>query len=205
MDRRTFLTRLAPLVAAPVALTACGRNGQSQPSSMQADGRSAAATDSTRYSAPLPRTQIEVVHDVPSTVRPIDTSDAVWRERLSEEAFYVLFEDGTERAGTSPLLQENRSGTFICKACHLPLFPSSTKYKSGTGWPSFWAPLPGLVATKDDSSLGMVRTEYHCRRCKGHHGHVFHDGPDPTGLRYCNNGVALHFISEGDPLPDLRA
>ena len=200
MDRRTFLTRLAPVIAAPVALTACGRS-HSQPS-MQTER--AAVSDSTRYTAPLDRNAIEVVHAYTPIDTPIDTPRSVWKERLSDNAFYVLFEEGTERAGTSPLLDENRRGTFICKACHLPLFPSTTKYKSGTGWPSYWAPLPGQVGTKVDRSLGMTRTEYHCARCGGHHGHVFHDGPDPTGLRYCNNGVALRFIPEGEPLPDLR-
>ena len=199
MNRRTFLTRIAPLIAAPVALTACGRS-HSKPASSDR----VAASDSTRYVSPVERADI-VVHPYGNDVPSIDTPPAAWKERLSEAAFRVLFEDATERPGSSPLLQENQRGTFICRACHLPLFPSTTKYKSGTGWPSFWAPLPGQLGTKDDRSLGMVRTEYHCRRCSGHHGHVFHDGPRPTGLRYCNNGVALRFIPETEALPPLRA
>jgi peptide-methionine (R)-S-oxide reductase len=201
MDRRTFLTRVAPLIAAPVALTACGRSESKPPTTQQG----AAASDSTRYTAPLSSAQIELVHSFGGSVSPIDTPDDAWKDRLSDDAYYILFEDGTERAGTSPLLQEKRRGTFLCLACHLPLFPSTTKYDSGTGWPSFWAPIPGHVATRADRSLGVVRTEYHCPRCSGHHGHVFHDGPDPTGLRYCNNGDSLRFIPESEPLPDLRA
>ena len=116
-----------------------------------------------------------------------------WRDRLSPEAFRVLRQDGTERAFTSPLNDEKRAGTFHCAGCDLPLFLSTTKYDSGTGWPSFWDHLPGAFGTKPDNKLWMQRTEYHCARCLGHHGHVFSDGPRPTGLRYCNNGVALVF------------
>ena len=108
--------------------------------------------------------------------------------------FYVLREEGTERAGTSPLNDEKRDGTFVCAGCALPLFKSETKYESGTGWPSFYAPIEGALGTKVDRKLFMARTEYHCIRCGGHQGHVFKDGPRPTGLRYCNNGVALDFI-----------
>ncbi|MGJ3647487.1 peptide-methionine (R)-S-oxide reductase MsrB [Sphingomonas sp. GlSt437] len=120
-------------------------------------------------------------------------SDAEWRKRLSPEAYRVLRQEDTEYPFTSPLLKEHRAGTFICAGCALPLFSSKTKFDSGTGWPSFWQPLPHAVATHTDSTLGMTRTEVHCRRCGGHLGHVFDDGPQPTGLRYCMNGVALKF------------
>lgn len=128
---------------------------------------------------------------------------AEWRERLSPESYAVLFEEGTERAGTSPLNGEKRAGTFICAACHNPLFSATAKYESGTGWPSFYEAMPGKVETKRDFKLFLPRTEYHCARCGGHQGHVFSDGPAPTGQRYCNNGVALKFVPDGEPLPDL--
>jgi len=117
-----------------------------------------------------------------------------WRKTLTAEQFYILREEGTERPFTSPLNKEKRQGTFVCAGCELPLFKSDTKFESGTGWPSFWAPIPGALATKVDYKLVYPRTEYHCRRCEGHQGHVFPDGPQPTGQRYCNNGIALKFI-----------
>lgn len=117
-----------------------------------------------------------------------------WRARLSPEAYAVLREEDTERPFTSPLEREKRVGVFACAGCELQLFPSSTKYDSGTGWPSFWQPLPDAVATRSDAGLFGTRTEVHCRRCGGHLGHVFEDGPAPTGLRYCMNGVAMTFI-----------
>ena len=123
-------------------------------------------------------------------------SNAEWKKRLTPEQYYILREEGTERAFTSPLNQEKRSGLFACVACGLPLFPSRFKYDSGTGWPSFYDVLPGHVETRTDLKLVLPRTEYHCARCGGHHGHVFDDGPKPTGLRYCNNGVALKFIPD---------
>jgi peptide-methionine (R)-S-oxide reductase len=120
-------------------------------------------------------------------------SDAAWKQRLSPAAYNVLRREGTERPFTSHLNNEKRSGTFLCAGCGLPLFSSSAKFDSGTGWPSFWKPLPKAIATQLDFKLIVPRTEYHCRRCGGHQGHVFNDGPRPTGQRYCNNGVALSF------------
>lgn len=120
-------------------------------------------------------------------------SEAEWKSRLSADAFAVLRKHATERAFTSPLNEEKRAGTFHCAGCDLALFSSETKFDSGTGWPSFWDHLPGVMGTSIDRKLFIARTEYHCARCLGHQGHVFEDGPAPTGLRYCNNGVALTF------------
>jgi peptide-methionine (R)-S-oxide reductase len=124
----------------------------------------------------------------------VQKSEDEWRRLLTPAQYDVLRKEGTERAGTSPLNKEKRKGTFACAGCDLPLFSSDTKYESGTGWPSFWQPLPNAVGTTTDTSFLMKRTAVHCRRCGGHLGHVFDDGPKPTGLRYCMNGAAMKFL-----------
>ena len=124
---------------------------------------------------------------------PVEKSDEQWRKELDPQQYQVLRKHGTERAGTSPLNNEKRKGAFRCAGCGEPLFDSGTKFESGTGWPSFWEPLPGAVGTSADRSFFMSRTEVHCAECGGHLGHVFPDGPQPTGQRYCMNGAALTF------------
>ena len=131
---------------------------------------------------------------VPLPTEPLKLSKEEWRKRLDKAQYNVLREEGTERAGTSPLNNEKRAGIYACAGCDLPLFTSDMKYESGTGWPSFFTTIPGAFATKEDRFLFSPRTEYHCIRCGGHHGHVFDDGPPPTRQRWCNNGVALKFI-----------
>jgi len=121
-------------------------------------------------------------------------TDAEWKERLSAESYAVLRKEGTERAWTSPLYEEHRTGTFVCAGCGTPVFTSDMKFDSGTGWPSFFTTLPGAFETKTDRKFFMTRTEYHCAKCGGHHGHVFDDGPAPTRQRWCNNGAALRFV-----------
>ena len=135
---------------------------------------------------------------------PPPRTKAEWAALLPPETYRILFEEDTEFACSSGLLAEKRDGTFVCAACFHPLFDSRAKYESGTGWPSFRETLPGTVATKTDYKLLYPRTEYHCSLCGGHQGHVFGDGPPPTGTRFCNNGLALHFVPRGEELPALR-
>lgn len=175
MHRRTVLYRLAALAALPL-LPACTR---------AADPPAAAATG--------------------GTVQRLRKSAKAWRGQVSPAAYAVLFEEDTERAFSSPLDKEKRAGTYVCAACHLPLFDSADKFDSGTGWPSFTRPIAGHMGTKRDFKLILPRTEYHCARCGGHQGHVFDDGPPPRGERWCNNGLALRFVPKGQTLPTLRS
>ena len=149
---------------------------------VRALARTAQAAEPAGQSA---ATSFEVVH-----------SEEEWKTLLTPAQFNVLRQHGTEPPGSSPLNNEHRAGTFACAGCDLPLFSSKTKFDSGTGWPSFWQPLPNAVGEQKDTSFFMTRTEVHCRRCGGHLGHVFEDGPPPTGLRYCMNGVAMTFVPE---------
>lgn len=139
-----------------------------------------------------------------ASVAPLAKSKSEWKALLPVDSYRVLFEEDTERPFSSLLDKEKRRGTFVCAACFLPLFDSAHKFDSGTGWPSFWDVLPGAVGTRKDFKLILPRTEYHCARCGGHQGHIFDDGPPPTRLRYCNNGLALRFVPATEALPPLR-
>ena len=160
--------------------------------------------------AALPRTSLLAgsTDSLPPTVTgfaPLELSLERWRSLLPRDRYDVLFEEATERPFSSPLDAEKRDGTFVCAACFLPLFDASAKFDSGTGWPSFFQPLSDkVVGTRRDFKLLWPRTEYHCARCGGHQGHVFNDGPPPTGQRWCNNGLALQFVERAKPLPPLR-
>ena len=149
----------------------------------------------------VPTQRIEIKEE---EIKKLEKSKKEWRWLLAREAYQVMFEEKTERPSSSPLLREKREGTYICAACYLPLFHSKTRFDSGTGWPSFYRPISGKMGTKKDFMLIFPRTEYHCIRCGGHQGHMFNDGPQPTGQRWCNNGVALRFVPDGEALPALR-
>jgi peptide-methionine (R)-S-oxide reductase len=179
MNRRTLL---GALLAAPLAglarLAQAQKKGMAMVEQLQQNWKSYLAAGAA---TPSPEDKLTLTKDE-------------WRKRLSPAAFRVLREEATERAGSSPLDHEKRQGIFACAGCGLPLYTSAMKFDSGTGWPSFFTTIPGVLETKTDYFLIYPRSEYHCKRCGGHHGHVFKDGPEPTGLRYCNNGVALKFI-----------
>jgi peptide-methionine (R)-S-oxide reductase len=162
----------------------------------------AAALASTRLCA-LANSEAQSVRPGQNIER-LNKPKSEWRKLLTSEQYAVLFEEDTERPFSSRLNDEKREGTYLCAACYLPLFSSKAKFESGTGWPSFYEAIAGRVATKRDFKLILPRTEYHCVRCGGHQGHVFDDGPPPTKQRWCNNGLALRFVSAGEALPPLR-
>lgn len=184
MKRRGFLTGMA---AAVLALPRVGRARMAG----AAAGTGGSSLDEIREDW---KTLLAPGADVVLSTEPIHKSTAQWKAALDDLAFRVLREDDTERPFSSPLNEEKRPGVFACAGCGLPLFTSAMKFDSGTGWPSFFTHIPGHLATKKDYKMILPRTEYHCVRCGGHQGHVFDDGPRPTGQRWCNNGVALRFI-----------
>ena len=154
----------------------------------------------SRAATPAPPVATAGADAVAALNKPLE----FWRDKVSAPAYAVLFHEDTERAFSSPMDKEKRAGSFICAACYLPLFDSAAKFDSGTGWPSFTQPMAGRVQTSKDFKLVLPRTEYHCARCGGHQGHIFDDGPKPLGKRYCNNGLALSFVTQGGPIPALR-
>ncbi len=182
--RRNFLLTTAPLALFP--------------------GTALAALNACSGDAAMSEDDNSTLENGQITVRKLDKPHKEWKTVLTDGEYDVLFNEATERAGSSPLDSEKRMGTFVCAACYLPLFESSAKFNSGTGWPSFYQAIAGHVETKRDFKLIWPRTEYHCARCGGHQGHIFSDGPPPTGKRYCNNGVALRFVQAGEQLPELR-
>ena len=181
MNRRTWLQGLVAAVAG---------------SAIPAQARAAAAPQSKEIDTLQKNWRLLLADGArpPSPTEKLQLSREEWRKRLDKAQYNVLREEGTERAGSSPLNQEKRAGVYACAGCDLPLFTSEMKYESGTGWPSFFTTIPAVFETKTDYHLLLPRTEYHCARCGGHHGHVFDDGPKPTGQRFCNNGVALKFM-----------
>lgn len=181
MNRRTLLS-----------ITAAGFIGGV--SWLRAEDQKSVTTHTRQNKGNQAMTDLSKLDPNPVVVNKIDLDKKEWQTQLSEEAFYVLRKEGTERPFTSPLNDESREGQFVCAACNLALFNMAHKFDSGTGWPSFFDTIEGRIETRTDYKLLMPRTEYHCARCGGHQGHVFKDGPAPTGLRYCNNGIALKFI-----------
>jgi peptide-methionine (R)-S-oxide reductase len=184
MNRRSWLTGLAATLALGAGVAGTTRADKRAPAdavdikALQRDWKKLLAKDAR----------------VATDVTPVRKSDEEWRKTLDPAAYAVLRHEGTERPGSSFLNGEHRPGVFVCAGCALPLFTSAMKFESGTGWPSYFTTIPGVFATSNDTKLILPRTEYHCVKCGGHHGHLFDDGPPPTGLRYCNNGVALRFI-----------
>ncbi len=200
MTREEFLGSLLGVAALPLA--AC-----SQPTAPGGlPGQGALPEDVSGQAEVGPTGPRLIPEPDPNPSPPeVQKTEAEWRALLSATVYAVLFEGRTEPPGYSPLADEYGEGTYVCAACFLPLFNSTTKYDSATGWPSFWQPIDkDRVGYSSDDALGFPRTEYHCSRCGGHHGHVFTDGPPPTGLRYCNNGLALEFVPQGQSLPELR-
>lgn len=191
MNRRTLLQSLAALPLVSVSLVP-GRRAAAAPATAPASAPASAPTEKELQNSW--KSLLDPSAEVATTTEPLKLTPAEWKKRLTPEAYHVLREEGTERAGTSLFLEEHRAGVFVCAGCSLPLFTSAMKFDSGTGWPSFFTSISGVLGMTRDLQLGVPRTEYHCIRCGGHHGHVFEDGPKPTGLRYCNNGVALRFI-----------
>ena len=206
MTRTEFLRRFTAVGAAPFIATFAGTSLVA--AACKSPAGAAASGDSVGTAAAAAVTGRGTIADVPvadPAIQPLVKTDAEWRRILPEDAYQVLRHEATERPGSSPLDDEKRAGTFVCAGCYLPLFESAAKFDSGTGWPSFFRPIAGNIDNKVDRALSFeVRTEYHCTRCRGHHGHVFEDGPRPTGLRYCNNGVALRFVPRGEAMPALR-
>jgi peptide-methionine (R)-S-oxide reductase len=184
MNRRSWLTGLAATLAMGGGMAGITRADKRAPAdavdiqALQRDWKKLLAKDAK----------------VATDMTPVTKSDEEWRKMLDPAAYAVLRHEGTERPGSSFLNGEHRPGVFVCAGCSLPLFTSAMNFESGTGWPSYFTTIPGVFATNNDTKLILPRTEYHCVKCGGHHGHVFDDGPPPTGLRYCNNGVALRFI-----------
>ncbi len=179
MQRRNFLTRISTLVA--------GLAGTAATTHIHAQAE-------TKAPPVAPPTEIDVTPVKADKIVKLTLSDDEWKKRLSPAAYKVLRKEGTEPSGSSALNAEKRKGTFVCAGCDLPVYTSEMKYESGTGWPSFFDTIPGAFKTSTDYKLIYPRTEYHCARCGGHHGHVFNDGPKPTGKRWCNNGVSLKFV-----------
>jgi peptide-methionine (R)-S-oxide reductase len=178
MDRRLFLTLMSASALVPIGLARAQKKTPPAIEALQTKWRELAPAGA---SLPGPHTMLRRTNDE-------------WRKILTPQQYNVLREEGTEYPGTSELNKEKRAGLFVCAACELPLFTSAMKYESGTGWPSFFTTIPGVFQMKTDYKIGVPRNEYHCIRCGGHHGHLFDDGPQPTGQRYCNNGVALKFL-----------